>query len=383
MAAHRSALATTLVLAGSLACLTISSFAQADISVCNAALAKDVATTVHSQEEDLDFISVVDQHTYDEAHGKGSFGATVPYADALLKLSGDWEAFKKNRTDYFNAIGYKSHYKEGDFAHYELTSALAYPAWSHCIELLAAQRGGLYAWKDHEDENAVVLTISYKVPESTIRKLKTVPLTGTVKFGDSNPIPLFDKNEKISSEQSKSKIISRPKVKDMPQNVLASLNAGKERATVVSVWRPEPPPPTYVKETQHMSSDVAVGLFHMRFLAKEGEFAIIGTDLNVSGPITSVVCKGATGIGSDHIWYVGGNPENPGHNVYAPSKKSVLAVVATNHGPPNEPTVFFTVNFDVDVLTCIGRDKMPHGLGCPVRSPFDVLGQKMQLQSVF
>src|SRR5438552_1813984 len=58
MAAHRSALATTLVLAGSLACLTISSFAQADISVCNAALAKDVATTVHSQEEDLDFISV-------------------------------------------------------------------------------------------------------------------------------------------------------------------------------------------------------------------------------------------------------------------------------------------------------------------------------------
>lgn len=339
------------------------------LAVCNAALAKDIGTIVRTQEQDLDFISIVDQHTFEEAKAKGSFGATIPYAEALLKLSGDWEAFKKNRTDYFQMIGYQARYKEGEFQHFEITSPLAYPAWSHCIEVVAASSSdGLYVWKVEEDENAVVITIYYKVPEDSIPQAKKVRLEGTVKYGDSAPSILFNTSQTIATEQRISKIISRQKVSGVPQKVYVSLNAGKKSISVFSDWKPEPPPPTSKPETRHLNTDFSKGLFTgFRFVGKSGHRNLVGADLSVSGPITSVVYKGASGEGSDHIWYV------PDQNIYSADRRSVFAVVVTDHGPPNEPTVFFTVNYDVSVDICIGRDNKPHGLGCPVRSPLEVL----------
>jgi hypothetical protein len=77
---------------------------SSNAQVCNAALAKDISTTLTSQQQDLDFISLVDETTFKESKDKGTFGVNVPLADDLLKASGSWEQWQQNKTTYFHKI---------------------------------------------------------------------------------------------------------------------------------------------------------------------------------------------------------------------------------------------------------------------------------------
>lgn len=339
-----------------------------DVSVCNAALAKDIATESHSQEQDLDYISIVDEHTFEQAKQNGSFGVSVPFADDLLELSGNWSDFQSKRTDYFNAINYHSHLTQGDFQHFEVTSPLAYPAWSDCIKTLASQnQNGLYAFKEQEDENAVVLTIYYKVPEDSIPSAKKVRLQGTVKYGDGPEEQLFSPSSLISSEQQIAHIVKRRSVNGQPQKMYLAFNAGKKSAYLFSEWQPKLPDPTHQDVTQPLSQQFPLGLnTEFKLFDMDGHYAIKRAPLTVDGRITSVVYEGATGDGADHIWYL------PNRDTFSPDHKTVYVVIKTDHGIP-EPKLYFRTFYDEIVSTCIGRDGQPHGAGCPVRSPSEVL----------
>src|SRR5208282_3031618 len=165
------------VIGSALMLLFVCSLAAADepdsLAICNAALAKDLTTIISTSEQDIEFLRLVDRRTFEQAHDKLSFGATLPISDAILKASTDWDKFQENRSSYLEKSGYKSHSKASDFQHFEITSAIAYTEWGKCIQTLASRsKEGLFVWKVKDDENSVVAKIYYKVPDSTQQKYK-------------------------------------------------------------------------------------------------------------------------------------------------------------------------------------------------------------------
>jgi hypothetical protein len=216
-----------------------------DPSICNAALAKDLSTTISTSEQDLEFLRLVDYRTFNEAHDKGSFGATLPISDVILKASTDWENFRQNRTSYLEKIGYKAHSKTSDFQHFEITAPIAYTEWGKCIQALASRsKEGLFIWKVKDDQNSVIAKIYYKVPESTQRKYKTVPIVGKLRYGNSEQqIDLFGKKT-IESEREIPLSIARRVVNGEPAAIEATIEAGKFSGIVVSDWKPKPLEPT-------------------------------------------------------------------------------------------------------------------------------------------
>src|ERR1700735_142265 len=257
-----------------------SSFAQNapdSASICNAALAKDIATTVKTQEQDLDFISVVDKKTFEQSKTSNSFGASVPLADDLLRISDDWTQFQEKRTSYFHAIHYTSHYQEGEYQHLEITSPLAYPAWNTCIETLAASNsasGGLYAWKAEDKEDSVVVNIYYKVPENTKNKFKIVSLQGDTKIGSSATVSR--KPQSIRTEQKTNILIDRPKSNGVPQTIVATFKAGNFASNIYSEWQLPPQPTTTKTRTDPSHQDFSIGIYHHYFRQQQGHLTLIG-----------------------------------------------------------------------------------------------------------
>jgi hypothetical protein len=339
------------------------------VATCNAALAKDVTTSVKTQEEDLDFISVVDQKTFEQAKTSNSFGANVPLADDLLRISDNWDQFQQKRTSYFQAIHYTSHYSEGEYQKLEITSPLAYPAWTQCIELLAASNsasGGLYAWKAEDKETAIVVNIYYKVPENTKRLFKVVKLTGEVKTGDAAPVSFPP--ERIRSEQKTNKLLNRKTVNNVPQDIIATFKAGNFASNIYSAWQPPLAPTTTTTHTISQSQDFTIGIYEHHFRQQQGHLTLLGADLTVPGQITSVVYKGCDGAGCAFVWYVPG-----GQNIRSPDGKTETVSIATDYSGAADLPLHYTVNYSLEKTVCIGRDGNESGAGCPVRSPSDVL----------
>jgi hypothetical protein len=348
---------------------TLAQTAPDSASICNAALAKDVTTSIKTQEQDLDFISVVDKRTFEQSKTSNSFGASVPLADDLLRISDDWTQFQEKRTSYFHAINYRAHYEEGDYQHFEITSPLAYPAWTQCIETLTASNsasGGLYTWKAEDKQDSVLVNIYYKVPEIAKKKYKYVSLTGETKVGTSPTVSRTP--QRIQTEQLTNIIIDRPNSSGVPQTVEATFRAGTFASHIYSEWVLPPAPTTTQVITEHLSQDFPVSLFHHHFREQQGHLSLLGTDLTVDGTITSVVYKGCDGGGCGYVWYSPG-----GQNIRSPDGRTETTSIATDYSGPADLMLHYTVFYDHQTSVCIGRDGQRGGTGCPVRTPSDVL----------
>jgi hypothetical protein len=215
---------------------------QADCG-CGAALAKDISSSVHGESQKMRFLQVIDEDTFSEAKHNSSFSLGLPIADDLVKASADWGDFQTQRAKLFRHSGYQIDTNLTDLKHFEVTSPLAYQYWGECMRLCAQGGTGLFAWKEREDRNAIVVHIYYKVPASD--RNQSVSLSGTLKRGASPEEEIFDPDTQINSEQTISKIISRSaNGQNGIQPLLLTVDAGQFASTLDSVWAdPLPPPP--------------------------------------------------------------------------------------------------------------------------------------------
>jgi hypothetical protein len=330
-----------------------------DATVCNAALAKDITTTFSTQQQDLDFLRLVDKESYMEAKSKGSFGVSVPLADDLLKLSADWDSWKKNRDTYLEKVHFISSSKSQDFRHYEITSPVAYQAWTSCVLAFSRQGTGLFAWKETEDKDNIVVRVAYHTPGNN----KRVKFTSVIKRGSEQEAPLPSSAKTITNEQILTFSIPRvtPGGTGKPAPVIATFHAGIFSDYVYSAWADPPPPPTYT-ETTRDDSLPCVKLFTDFALqgVKIGDTQLIGSMCSAPGMISSVRydrCEGGPGCG--HIWYM------PELNLLEPGGRNINVRFRTNHGDTG-PILYMTVFFTLRTTTCSGS-------GCPVDLPSTVL----------
>jgi hypothetical protein len=343
-------------------------------AICNAALAKDLTTTISTREQDLDFLKLVDLRTFTEAHDKGSFGASLPISDVILKMSADWDNFRQNRSSYFEKIGYKSHSAASDYQHFEITSPVAYTEWGKCIQNLAGRsKEGLFVWKVKDDENTVLATIYYKVPELAQQKYKAVPLVGKLRYGKSDQqIELFPKNKKITTEQEVPLSIPRKLIDGSAAAIEATIEAGKFSATIVSDWRPKPLEP--IRTTRAVPKTFPCHKYWVPgypFWKTEYGKSLVVTQCTVpDGVITEVVHAGCVGgAACGHFWPVFD------HNWYSPDKKTVNVVYATDHGDAKDnPLLLVDVYYIVNVTTCTGTDGVANGAGC-YKAPAEALAE--------
>lgn len=327
--------------------------------VCNAALAKDITTTFHSQQEDLDFLKIIDKETYNAAKEKGSFGASVPIADDLLKISANWDNFQENRSKYLEVVKYVSHSEAQDFRHFEVTSPIAYQAWTTCVLAYARQGTGFYAWKQQEVKDNIVVQGIYHQPGAT----KPVTLKAFVKRGDE-PEKAFPLDvSKITNEQIVTLTLPRTSAPGgMPtKSVILRFNAGMFSDYVYSVWTDPPKPPKYKTTTTAGSVPCIRWLneFALQGIKPTNDTQLIGTLCTAPGLPTSVRYDKCQGEGCDHIW-----PMFEA-NIVEPDGRTVNVRFRTNHGNP-PPLLSMTIFYTVTTQECEGD-------GCPVRLPSEVL----------
>jgi hypothetical protein len=348
---------------------------KTDISGCNPALAKDIVTKVNTQEQDLDFISVVNEETFNQAKKEGTFGASVPLADDLLRISGTWKQFDENRRKYFQSIKYTSHYHQAEFQHLEVTSPLAYPAWTACVQALTLSNasGGLYMWKDKDDDNSMVVMIAYRIPAYGEQKYrKNVTLSCKKQNGDAQPVDLPARI--IDADYTKNLPVQRTKVNGVPQALLVTCEAGPFAADVASNWQAPLASTTVRTTTVAASQDFTTSVYKLSYRSQHGDLNVMGYDLTVPGKITSVFYKGCDGAGCAFVHDPGQKlTTDGGQNIRSPDGKTETITIWTNYSGAADLPLHFTVNFDKDEQVCVGRDNREEGAGCPVRSPSDVL----------
>jgi hypothetical protein len=147
-----------------LLCLAVSCMGQkVDCSVCNAALAKDEASLVTSNEEACAVLSLIDQDNYEKAKAGGALGVTIPIEGIPIDFSGSYQQFNESRQKYFQQVGYTASSKSNLNFHTETTNQIAYQYWSKCMEdcIKGSPGGGFSAWKTYEDENKVSITLYF------------------------------------------------------------------------------------------------------------------------------------------------------------------------------------------------------------------------------
>lgn len=153
------------LLSGSLLLFSIAAFAQrqSDDCGCNAALAKDVISTISSDRQQYAFLSVIDQRTFEELKSSSTSDlfASIQIVGALIASSSSWNEFQQKRTSYFQQIQYIGS-RDQEFQQLQIvTATIAYPAWSECMRACARNKQGLFAWKTSEDKDSVLLTLYY------------------------------------------------------------------------------------------------------------------------------------------------------------------------------------------------------------------------------
>jgi hypothetical protein len=301
----------------------------------------------------------VDEQTYNQAKTKGSFGVSVPIADDLLKLSGSWDDFKEKRAKYFSLIHNRLHTSAQDFRHFEITSPVAYQAWTTCVLAFARQGTGVFAWKQQEDKDNIIVQVMYHTPGSA----KRVRFRAFVKRGDEAEKSYETDNKTVVNEQLLTFAVSRSSVKGgtVPKSFIMRFEAGQFSDFVYSVWSEPPPKPVYTSVTSNSSIPCVRWLseFQLQGLKPTSDTQLIGTVCTAPGEITKITYDKCQTEGCDHIWYM------PEANIILPDKKSVNVRFRTNHGQP-PPLLTMTIFYTITTTTCSGD-------GCPVRSPSDAL----------
>jgi len=131
---------------------------------CADALKQDIVVHLASETQQYAYLSIIDEHQFDEMKTGGSVSATIPVVDALVKASASFEDFRQQRTDFLNKVGYSSNSAQAENDLSITTSPLAYAAFTTCMATLAHNQIGFHAWKESENQDAVVISYYYQSP---------------------------------------------------------------------------------------------------------------------------------------------------------------------------------------------------------------------------
>ncbi len=208
---------------------------------CNASLAKDVFSVAVTEKQQWAFLHIIDKHMFDEYKSDTSVLATIPIAKGLVEASANYSEYKKKSSDYLESMHYTGSYDLDYREMQTFTSPVAYPVWGECMKACATNRVGLFAWKEKEDKDSVVVTVYYHGAPTSAQSSK---LTGTVVGGSVANAPsgqLFAAGTSILKNGEVPVIINRKPGKAVATTISAAGFVAKP--AVYSAWSTEPPPP--------------------------------------------------------------------------------------------------------------------------------------------
>lgn len=100
---------------------------QSEECGCNAALAKDMVSTISTDKQQYAFLSIIDQATFEQYKRDVSLVATIPIAKALIEASADYSDFQQRRSRLYTQVGYSAT-REQEYRQLQVvTSPVAYP----------------------------------------------------------------------------------------------------------------------------------------------------------------------------------------------------------------------------------------------------------------
>jgi hypothetical protein len=222
------------------------------------------------------------------------------------------------------------------------------------------QGTGLFAWKEREDKDNIVVHVSYHTPGNA----KPVGFRATIKRGNQAEVPLQSRYQKVSNEQLLTIILPRTSAgitATAPASVIGTFHAGIFSDYIYSEWKEPPTKPVRTSETQHLTLPCAKPVGE---LTNEGVKNLIGAYCSVpTGQITSVKfdrCLNTTGDDvCGHIWYTG-------HAQVVPPGNRVDAQFIMDQGNP-AGILYLTVFYDITTTKCTGE-------GCDAfKAPSEVL----------
>ena len=207
---------------------------KSDDCGCGAALAKDTRFVISRDKQAYAFLSLIDEKLFEEFKADSSATIGIPIAKGLLDASGDFNVFNQKRKEYFEKVGYTANRDQEYIELQTVTSEVAYPFWSKCVESCATNKIGLYAWKAKDTPDRTTVIVYYHgAPGSPPAKIDSSVKGGKV---DGAVIgKLFAKDTLILNNGSLAVIIEKvPKT-----NLDATVSAGGFVDTIFSGWLDE------------------------------------------------------------------------------------------------------------------------------------------------
>jgi hypothetical protein len=148
---------------------------------CAVALKQDIVSSIKSSNEDLAYMSIVDQYTYDELKHNASAGATIPLTEGLVQGSADYSDYQKQVSNLYSQLGIHYTKETAESLLSETTSTRAYDSFDTCMKTLTAATLGFSAWMESEDAQDLILDCLYSPqPGGHDLKVNNTAINGVV-----------------------------------------------------------------------------------------------------------------------------------------------------------------------------------------------------------
>jgi len=168
-------------LAFAIACLVSSQYnleAQSIFQVpdaCSVALKQDVSQMAFSSNEQLAYLGIIDQRSYDlfKQDFKGS--VTIPIEGVPVEGSSDYSSYDEHRKSLYQSVQYNYSQAVAENTLSQVTSARAYQSFDTCMKSLAQTQQGFYAWRVSEDQQDLIADCQYHAPPAAAFPLGIIP----------------------------------------------------------------------------------------------------------------------------------------------------------------------------------------------------------------
>jgi hypothetical protein len=111
--------------------------------------------------EQYAFLQLLDKTQFNEYKKDAGLVAGIPLLGPLLDESATFDEYEQNMQSLLSKVGYSS---DKSTAYQELqstTSPVAYQYWSQCMATCATQKVGVFAWKESEDKDSIIVVVRY------------------------------------------------------------------------------------------------------------------------------------------------------------------------------------------------------------------------------
>jgi hypothetical protein len=198
---------------------------------CNPALAKDVLTSMNSEQLKYSYFSEITENTFTQIKHDASASASIPLLPdmiSILKASASYSDFQENRRLYFAKIGYSVDAQREQRDVQVVTSPIAYSSWTQCK--LNCTETGVYAFKTKEDATTVYVTIR----NNTATPIKITAYLQHLKAVSALPT-------RLGANGTRSVTLARTGNKGTTSSITLNTDPAYDPPPVTSVWGDAPP----------------------------------------------------------------------------------------------------------------------------------------------